>query len=119
MKLPELFIYPLSIALLLSACDKPQSSPQPSSSPSKPGPASPAAPTVNIDTDKLLQSMASAGPEERSRAGKAAQAIRARNYEAGQNILELLLAEGHLTPEQKQLVTDIVAQLKQAKAPQP
>jgi hypothetical protein len=43
--------------------------------------------------------------------GEAAQAIRAENDGAALETLGHFLAQGHLTPEQKELVTGLVAQL--------
>lgn len=77
--------------------------------------AAPAQAKATVDADKLVEAFGSAGPEENSRAGKAAQAIRAESYVAAREILELLLKEGHLTPEQKELVTGFVGQLQKAK----
>jgi hypothetical protein len=120
MKLTNIFFSALSAGLLLSACDKQPSTPASPTPEPKPAASAPAAPAaaeipVKVDADKLLQSFGSAGPEEQSRAGKAAQAIRAENHGAALEILEHLLAEGHLTPEQKELVTGFVSQLQKLK----
>jgi hypothetical protein len=113
MKLSIFFLPALSAVLLFSACEK-----QPTAE-SKPAASTPAAAEVplKLDADQLLQSFGSAGPEEKSRVGKAAQAIRADNYGAALETLEHLLAQGHLTPEQKELVTGYVTQLQKLKAP--
>ena len=66
---------------------------------------------------RSCNSFGSAGPEEQSRAGKAAQAIRAENFGGALETLEHLLAQGHLTPEQKELVTRYVTQLRKLKQP--
>jgi hypothetical protein len=71
---------------------------------------------VTLDAKKLEDAFASAGAEEQSRAGKAAQALRAEAYPSALKALEKLLAEGHMTLEQKELVTSFVAQLKQMTA---
>jgi hypothetical protein len=84
MKLPDFLLPALSAGLLLSACEKQPSQPGASAPEPKPAASTPAAPavaeaTVKVDADKLLQAFGSAGPEEQSRVGKAAQAIRADN----------------------------------------
>src|SRR5688572_19249414 len=110
MRLPLFLLSPLSAALLFSACEKPPSTPESQPAEPKATASTPAARAVagvpgKVDADQLLQSFGSAGPEEQSRLGKAAQAIRAENYGAALETLEHLLAQGHLTPEQKELVT--------------
>lgn len=105
--------------LLLSSCKKPPTTRQPgieataekasSVVSSSPVPATPA----KVDVDVLLKSFGTAGPEEQSRVGKAAQAIRAENFSSAVEILEHLLAQGHLTPEQTQLVKVFVARLNE------
>lgn len=120
MKPPHFFLSVLSAGLLLSACEKQPSTAQSPTVEPKPAASTPAAPAVaevpaKVDADKLLQAFGSAGPEEQSRVGKAAQAIRAENYDAALEILEHLLAQGHLTPEQKELVTGFVSQLQKLK----
>ncbi|MEO6741338.1 MAG: hypothetical protein ABIP20_13895 [Chthoniobacteraceae bacterium] len=121
MKRPSLaFLSAISSTLILAACDRrphvAEAAPPATSTPTAPAP--PAAP-VTLDAAKLRKTLASAGPEEQSRAGKAAQAIEAEAYPAALDTLEKLLAEGHLTPEQKNLVTSYIAQLKQAKKQKP
>ncbi len=119
MKLTPFILPALSAGLLLSSCEKPAPGPDAQKVDSKPEKSTPAASAAvespAIDADKLLQGFSSAGPEEKSRVGKAAQAIRAESYSAAREILEHLLKEGHLTPEQKELVTGFVAQLPKAK----
>jgi hypothetical protein len=120
MKRSITFLSAISAGLLLSACEKQPSTseapaPEPKSAGSSPAVAAVAVVPAKVDADKLLQSFGSAGPEEQSRAGKAAQAIRAENYGAALEILEHLLKQGHLTPEQKQMVTEFVAQLQKSK----
>ncbi len=114
MKPPHFFLPALSAGLLLSACEKQPASPPPELKLAASAPAAPASEEVpaKVDADKLLQAFGSAGPEEQSRVGKAAQAIRAENYGSALEILEHLLAQGHLTPEQKELVTGFVSQLQ-------
>src|SRR5687768_11212349 len=120
MKLP-LFLFALMPAgLLFSACDKPPStsdsqSAEAKSAASTPAPSVVAEAPVELDADQFLKSFGSAGPEEQSRVGKAAQAIRAENFAAALETLEHLLAQGHLTPEQKDLVTHYVTQLRKLK----
>ena len=94
---PNILLSALSAGLLLSACDKQPSTPASPTPEPKPAATAPAAPAVaevpvKVDADKLVQSLASAGPEEQSRAGKAAQAIRAENYGAALGILGKLVA---------------------------
>jgi hypothetical protein len=120
MKLAISFVPALSSVLLLTACEKQPSMPESPKVEPRPAASAPATPAVaatpvTVDADKLLQSFGSAGPEEQSRVGKAAQAIRAENYGIALEILDLLLAQGHLTPEQKELVTGFVTQLQKAK----
>jgi hypothetical protein len=120
MKPPHFFLPALSAGLLLSACEKPPATSKSPPAEPKPAMSTPAAPAVaeatsKVDADKLLQGFGSSGPEEQSRVGKAAQAIRAENYGAALETLEHLLAQGHLTPEQKELVTGFVAQLQKSK----
>ena len=120
MNLPIIILAALSAGLLFSACEKqpPKSeAPAPELKPVANAAATPAVAEVpvKVDADKLLQSFGSAGPEEQSRVGKAAQAIRAENYSSALEILEHLLAQGHLTPEQKELVTGLVSQLQKSK----
>jgi hypothetical protein len=108
--------------LLFSACEKPPSTPGSQSAEPKAAASTPAAPAVadvpvKVDADRFLQSFGSAGPEEMSRVGKAAQAIRAENFGGALETLEHLLAQGHLTPEQKELVTRYVTQLRKLKQP--
>jgi hypothetical protein len=86
-----------------------------SAAPESPAPAEGKA-AVKLDAKKLMDAFASAGAEEQSRAGKAAQALRAEAYPSALKALEKLLAEGHMTLEQKELVTSFVAQLKQMTA---
>ena len=117
MKLPLFLLSTLFAALLLSACEKSPSTAQPPIAEPKSAAGTPAAPAaaevpMKVDADQLLQKFGSAGPEEQSRVGKAAQAIRAENYGAALETLEHLLAQGHLTPEQKELVTGFVSQLR-------
>jgi hypothetical protein len=116
MKPPKFLLPALSAGLMLSACEKqPTTSESPTAEP-KPAAASAVAEVpVKVDADKLLQAFGSAGPEEQSRVGKAAQAIRAENYSAALETLEHLLAQGHLTAEQKELVAGFVSQLRKAK----
>ena len=120
MKPPHFFLSALSAGLLLSACEKqPSTSESPSAEP-KPAVSTPAASaaaevSAKVDADQLLQAFGSAGAEEQSRVGKAAQAIRSENYGAALEILEHLLAQGHLTPEQKVLVTGFVSRLQKLK----
>lgn len=118
MKAPMFFLYALSTGFLFSACEKQPVTSEPPTSVSNPTTSIPSTP-VKLDADQLLQSFDSAGPEEKSRVGKAAQAIRAENHEAALKTLEQLLAEGHLTPEQKELVTGYVAQLQTWKQANP
>lgn len=113
MKPPVFFLAALSVGLLFSACEK---QPTAESKSTASTPAEARVP-VKLDADQLLQSFGSAGPEEKSRAGKAAQAVRAENYAGALETLEHLLAQGHLTPEQKELVTSYVAQLRKLKEP--
>lgn len=120
MKLPIYSLLVLCAGLASSACDKrPIASAEPipveSAPAATPAPASP----VAVDAEKFLQSFGAAGPEELSRVGKAAQAIRAQNFTSALETLDHLLAQGHLTPEQKQLVTDVVAQLRKLKPAKP
>lgn len=120
MKLPIFLVPTLSAGVLLCACGKQPSKPaspvaEPPSAASTPAAPAVAEAPATVEADQLLQAFGSAGPEEKSRAGKAAQAIRADNYPAAHEILELLLKEGHLTPEQKELVTGFVAQLQKLK----
>jgi hypothetical protein len=115
------FLPALSAGLLLSACEKQPSTSESATAEPKPAASTAAAPVVaevpaKVDADKLLQAFGSAGPEEQSRVGKAAQAIRAENYVAALEILEHLLAQGHLTPEQKEFVTGLVSQLQKLKS---
>lgn len=120
MKPPYFFLTALSVGLLLSACEKrPSTSESPTAEP-KPAVSTPAASataevSAKVDADTLLRAFGSAGAEEQSRVGKAAQAIRSENYGAALEILEHLLAQGHLTPEQKVLVTAFVSQLQKLK----
>lgn len=114
----------LSTALILSACEKQAAIPEPPAAEATPAASTPTAPApaaapVTLDASKLLQSFASAGPEEQSRAGKAAQALQAEAYPAALDALEKLLAEGHLSPEQKELVTGFITQLKRVKPAKP
>jgi hypothetical protein len=100
--------------LLLAACDRQpraaEAAPPAASPPANPAPTpSPA----TLDGAKLRQALASAGSEEQSRAGKAAQAIEAGAYSVALIALEKLLVEGHLTQEQKNLMTSYVALLKE------
>lgn len=119
MKLPLVFL-PMFAGLLLSACEKRSSTSESSLAEPKPAldtaatPAAKEAPT-KVDADQLLQKFGSAGPEEQSRVGKAAQAIRAENYGAALEILQHLLAEGHLTADQKEVVTGLITQLQKLK----
>ena len=122
MKIPLFLLPPLSAALLFSACEKRPSTAGSQSTEPKAAASTPAAPAVaevpvKLDADQFLQSFGSAGPEEQSRAGKAAQAIRAENFAGALETLEHLLAQGHLTPEQKELVTRYVTQLRKLKQP--
>ena len=122
MKLPLFLIAPVSAAFLFSACEKPPSaaesqSAKPNAAANTPSPPPVADAAVKLDADKFLQTFGSAGPEEQSRVGKAAQAIRAENYGAALETLEHLLAQGHLTPEQNELVTGYVTQLRKLKQP--
>jgi len=119
MKLSIFFLSALSAGLLLSACEKQPATPEPPPAESKPAAPAVAGVPVKLDADQLLQSFGSAGPEEKSRVGKAAQAIRAENFGAALETLEHLLAQGHLTPEQKELVTGYVTQLQKLKQPTP
>lgn len=111
----------VSISVIFVACEKTPLTPV-SPAPEMP-PAPPASvdsqPVVALDAKKLMAAFASAGPEEQSRAGKAAQSIEAEVYPSALGTLEKLLAEGHLTPEQKELVTSFVGQLKQMTAKKP
>ncbi|MCI0536589.1 MAG: hypothetical protein L0Z50_15320, partial [Verrucomicrobiales bacterium] len=75
--------------------------------------------TVVIDADNFMQSFGSAGAEEQSRVGKAAQAIRVENYPAAVVILQKLLTEGHLTPQQKELVAGTMKELQKSKPTKP
>ena len=120
MNLQIIVLSGLSVGLLLSACEQQPSTPEARAPESKPVASPTATPTVaeapvKVHADKLLQSFGTAGPEEQSRVGKAAQAIRAENYGAALETLEHLLAQGHLTPEQKDLVTGFVSQLQKSK----
>jgi hypothetical protein len=111
----------LSIAVFLAACQKQTAAPEPSAPEAKAPAAAPAEskPAVTLDGKKLMEVFASGGAEEQSRAGKAAQALQAEAYPSALVALEKLLAEGHLTPEQKALATSFVAQLKQMTAKKP
>ena len=90
----SIFIFSaLSAGLLLSACDRHPSTPEAPAPEPKPAAKTPTTPAaakgvVKVDADKLMQVFGSAGPEEQSRAGKAAQAIRAENSDAALEILE-------------------------------
>jgi hypothetical protein len=113
MKLPLIILPILSAGFLFSSCEKPSAAPEPRAVKLKapaasPGPAAP----VKVDADLLLKSFGMAGPEEQSRVGKAAQAIRAENFGSALEILEHLLAQGHLTSEQRELVKGFIAQLQ-------
>lgn len=114
---PSTFLPALAAGLLLTACEKRPNAPKGEAVPenSMPPASAPAQAKPAVDADKLLEAFGSAGPEEKSRVGKAAQAIRGESYAAAREILELLLKEGHLTPEQKELVSGFVGQLQQAK----
>ncbi|MCI0539790.1 MAG: hypothetical protein L0Z50_31670, partial [Verrucomicrobiales bacterium] len=79
---------------------------------SLPNAPAPAPATVVVNADNFMQSFGAAGAEEQSRVGKAAQAIRVENYGAAVVILQKLLAEGHLTPQQKELVAGMVKELQ-------
>lgn len=115
MKLPMFFLPALSAGLLFSACERQPATPESPTAETKPATPAVAGAPVKLDADQLLQSFDSVGPEEKSRVGKAAQAIRAENYGAALETLEHLLAQGHLTPEQKELVTAYVTQLRKLK----
>ena len=119
MRLPIFSLATICAAALLSGCDKQSSTPEPPKSEPKPAANTTAPAAEKVSVDKLLELLSSAGPEERSRAGKAAQAIRAESYPAAQKILELLLSEGHLTPEQRDVVTSTILRLKQITTPVP
>lgn len=136
MKLPLVLLSALSAAFLLPACEKRPASPAtptpepklaattptattppPATAaavPAAPASTPPAAPTVpaRVDADEFLRSFGSTGPEEQSRVGKAAQALRAENYASALEILDHLLAQGHLTPEQKQRVSGVISQIR-------
>lgn len=71
--------------------------------------------SAKVDADQCLQAFGSAGAEEQSRVGKAEQAIRTENYGAASEILEYLLTQGHLTPEQMVLAPGFVSQLQKLK----
>jgi hypothetical protein len=75
--------------------------------------------TAAVDVDNFLRLFGSAGAEEQSRVGKAAQAIRVENYGAAVVILQKLLTEGHLTPQQEELVTGMVKELQKSKPTKP
>jgi hypothetical protein len=122
MKPPHFFLSAVTAGLLLFACEKQSSTSESPTAEPKSVASTPTTPAVaevppQVDADKLLQAFGSAGPEEQSRVGKAAQSIRAENYGAALEILEHLLAEGHLSPEQKELVTGFVSQLQKLKPP--
>jgi hypothetical protein len=120
MNLPISILPALSAGLLLAACNRSPSTPEAAAPEPKPAANSATTPAaakvvVKVDADKLLQAFGSAGPEEQSRAGKAAQAIRAENPDAALEILEYLLAQGHLTSAQKELVAGFVSELQKSK----
>jgi hypothetical protein len=71
----------------------------------------------DLDAEQFLAQFGTAGPEELSRAGKAAQAMRAGNHALALGVLQKLLQDGELKPQQKELVTRAMEQA-QAKVKQ-
>ena len=70
----------------------------------------------SVDTAKLESSFSSADPSFKSTASKAADAIKEGDYASAMASLQKLAANAKLTPEQKQAINDVMAQVKQAMA---
>ena len=62
-----------------------------------------------------MQAFAHARPEERSRAGKAAQAFGADAQPAALEALKMLTTSQRLTPDQTELVTSLIMKLEKPK----
>ncbi len=71
---------------------------------------------LSIDVPKLRDAFATAGPDVKPLADEAVRNIRYGNYAKAQEALEKLAAASGLTDAQKQVVTDVTAQVKQMAA---
>jgi hypothetical protein len=67
-----------------------------------------------VDTAPLEQSFKSAEPAKQSAADKAVAAIKAGDYAAAASELKALAADAKVTPEQKQAINDVLAQVQKA-----
>ena len=66
----------------------------------------------SVDTAPLENSFASADPATKSSADKAVSAIKSSDYSGAVAELQKLAAQAKLTPEQKQAVKDVLAQVQ-------
>jgi len=67
----------------------------------------------SVDTAPLEKSFATAEPSDKASANKAVSDIKSGNYSGAMAELQKLGAQAKLTPEQKQAVKDVVAQVQQ------
>jgi hypothetical protein len=65
-----------------------------------------------VDTGKLESSFSSAPPADKSNVDAAVSAIKAGNYTEALAKLQATAAKAQLTPEQKQAVQDVIAQVQ-------
>lgn len=65
-----------------------------------------------VDTAPIEKSFASAEPGTKSSADQAVSAIKAGNYSGALAELQKLGAQAKLTPEQKQAIQDVIAQVQ-------
>jgi C4-dicarboxylate-specific signal transduction histidine kinase len=70
----------------------------------------------SVDTSKLEQSFASADTSTKSQADKIVSSIKANDYPPAMAELQKLASNLKLTPEQKQAINDVLAQLQKALA---
>ena len=66
----------------------------------------------NVSTGKLESSFSAAEPASKSKVDAAVDAIKAGNYSDAMAKLQAVSAQAKLTPEQKQAVQDVIAQVQ-------
>ena len=67
-----------------------------------------------VDTAPVEKSFASADPTTKSTADKAVSAVKAGDYSSALGELKSLASNAKLTPEQKQAIGDVMAQVQKA-----
>ncbi len=70
--------------------------------------------STTVDPTPVEKSFASADPSVKATADKAVSEIKAQNYQGALTELQKLSANAKLTDDQKQAITDVIANIKKA-----